>query len=104
DGGERTATTLLRQVDHAYPRQVVGQLLGDGERAVRAGVVRDRDAEGVGKGLREVGVQAPDAAREVGLLVVDRDHDVEDGLVRAGVDRGPRRQRAGSGGGLEGEG
>jgi hypothetical protein len=43
-----------------------------------------------------VGVQTPEAAGQVGLLVVDGDHDVEDGLVRTDVDGCPRRQGQGS--------
>ena len=71
---------------HPDPGQLAGKLVRDGQGAVGAGVVGDGDPEGVREGPCQIGVQTPDAAGQVGLLVVDGDHDIEDGLVRTDVD------------------
>ena len=76
-----------------------GQLAGQRRRRSRggvgAGVVGDGDPEGVREVRGQVGVQAPDARLEVGLLVVDGDDDVEhDAAARRGAAQDPA-QRAG---------
>ncbi len=76
---------------HLRQRRLQG--VGDGRRRVRAGVVGDGDAEGVGQRLGEVGVQAAHAGLEVLLLVEDRDDDVESGCPGSAVSR-PRAGRS----------
>jgi hypothetical protein len=64
-------------VDDPDRGELTGQTQGDLQRPVGTGVVGDRDLEGVRERAGQVLVQAGDAADEIGLLVVDRDHDVE---------------------------
>jgi hypothetical protein len=66
------------------PRQLGRDPSGDLERGVGAGVLGDRDPEGVGELLGEVRVQPAQARLEVGLLVVHGDDDVDDRERRPG--------------------
>jgi hypothetical protein len=72
DGVHRAPAALLLQVDDVHARQVVDELVRHLERAVGAGVVGDRDPEGVGERPGQVRVQPAHAAGQVGLLVVHR--------------------------------
>ena len=72
------ATSALEIEMHgAHTGETVGQSAGDRPRAVGARVVGDGDARGVRDVAREEGVEPFDAGREVLLLVVDRNDDVE---------------------------
>ena len=87
---EGTAPALLLQEHHPHLVVLVGEPVRHQGRAVGAGVVGDRDAEGV-RQPGQVLVDPRDRPGEVHLLVVDRDHHVERGCVRV-----RERQAAGS--------
>jgi hypothetical protein len=96
---QRPAAALLLQVDDRDLRQLPLEGPGEVEGGVGAGVVGDRDAEGVGEGGGQVGVQAAHAPLQVGLLVVDGDRQVEDGPaagVRAAAGGPPAGERGGA--------
>jgi hypothetical protein len=71
---------------------------GEVEGGVAAGVVGDGDAERVGEGGGQVGVQAAHAPLEVGLLVVDGERQVEDGWAAGWRCTGGQPARKGRGG------
>ena len=73
------AATLGGQVDSAHLGHIARQPAGDLPGQVGAGVVGDRDPEGVRQDGAQVGVQAQHAALQGRLLVVHRDHDVDGG-------------------------
>ena len=80
---------LLLQPHHTHVGQLVGQLRGDPRCVVGTCVVRDGDSGRERNVLRQVAVKPMHRLREVGLLVVHRHHDVEDGnAARAGQCRG----------------
>ena len=83
----------------ATPRERPGQHAGDRGRVVGARVVGDDDPPRERELGVEEAVQAADAALEPGLLVVDRDDDVD--LHGWQEPRAVARRRAGAGGGWE---
>jgi hypothetical protein len=75
DRAQGIAPTLLRHSDAPNLRKIGDQGARDEWRVIGAAVVGDRDQEPVREGLPQVGHQAPDGRREVGLLVEHRnDH------------------------------
>src|ERR1019366_2049386 len=76
-GAQRPAAALGLQVQDDGVRQLEGQAAGDRQGRVGAGVVGDHDPPGVGQVRGQKVVQAADRALEPGLLVVDRDDDVD---------------------------
>ena len=68
---------LLLEVDDANPTEVQRQSPSNFEGLVGAAVIGDRDPGGERKALIEIAAQPPHALFQVALLVVDRDHDVD---------------------------
>jgi hypothetical protein len=93
---ERTTTTLLGEVLDPDLRVLVAQPARDDRGAIGGGVVGDRDPEAPGQVL-EGGQHPVHRRRELGLLVVHRDHHVEDWCDGRG--RGLRSRVEGFGGG-----
>ena len=86
---ERPAAPLLVEVEGADAGHRVGQSPGDHPGGVGAGVVRDRDRRGERETVIEVGPEPAHTGLEVGLLVVHRDDDVDDGRRRRCRANGP---------------
>ncbi len=80
DGPQRPAAALGLQPCHPDPTQVGGQLPGDRGRGVGTRVVCDRDTPVKGKTAGQEVMQSPDAVGKGRLLVVDRDHHLDDRL------------------------
>ena len=74
---QRAAAPLALQPQQLDAGQLVAQPRGDRRRRVRGPVVGDDDAPREREAGRKEAVQAPDAALERGLLVVDGDDDVD---------------------------
>ena len=75
DGAQRPAGPALH-VHRPHLAELAGQPGGNRPRGVAAAVVRDRDPGGEREAVTEEADQAPDARREIMLLIAHRNHNV----------------------------
>ena len=76
DGAQRPAAPGQREVDGPDLGQLAGQPVRDGPGGIGAAVVGDRDPRGERETLAQETDQAPDARREITLLIANRHHYV----------------------------
>ena len=85
---QRSAASLLLQMDDAHLRKLAGESRCDRSGAVSAGVVGNGDPREVRDVSSEIVVKPPYAMLQVGFLVVDRDDNLEHRHI--GARRQPR--------------